>query len=413
MARRRQARGGRLDGDDRPATSHGPVVGTVPSAIGDPRGRRPVSLPSRRRSGRCRLPDGLRPPPARLGGRQVPRRRSVAVRLVLRTGIPLDYDPPLTFALRERPEPAAHLGDRDGVLRRRTRRGDDLRAARRRRAVHAAQRGDRVRARDGLRAGARDVLVHVRLLERALVPLVVASQTIPIIAIAPIIVFGLKADWFGVAIVSTLPDVLPGHDRGDPRAALVDPRALELMRSYAASRGAILRSCASRPPAVPVHGLQDRGPAASSARSSASCRRHPGRPGAPDHHGHAVLLAERREPVGRDRGRRRSSGSASTCCVVAVERVRPAPRASPGWSGRMTAEPATGEPTAPARSSRSRASPRSSTPAARAPAGVEALRRHRPVDRGRRVRLADRAVGLRQVDAPAHRRRPHAPTTGR
>ena len=36
-----------------------------------------------------------------------------------------------------------------------------------------------------------------------LVPIIVASQTIPIIAIAPVIVIGLKAGWFGVAIVAT------------------------------------------------------------------------------------------------------------------------------------------------------------------------------------------------------------------
>ena len=47
------------------------------------------------------------------------------------------------------------------------------------------------------------LLVHVRMLERSLVPIIVASQTIPIIAIAPLIVIGLKADWFGVAIVAT------------------------------------------------------------------------------------------------------------------------------------------------------------------------------------------------------------------
>ena len=48
-------------------------------------------------------------------------------------------------------------------------------------------------------------LVHVRALERAVVPIIVASQTIPIIAIAPLIVIGLKADWFGVAVWSGHP----------------------------------------------------------------------------------------------------------------------------------------------------------------------------------------------------------------
>ncbi len=74
-----------------------------------------------------------------------------------------------------------------------------------------------------------------------LVPLIVASQTIPIIAIAPLIVIGLKADWFGVAIVSTYLTFFPVTIAALRGLRAYDPRALELMRSYAASRGAILR----------------------------------------------------------------------------------------------------------------------------------------------------------------------------
>jgi NitT/TauT family transport system permease protein len=94
------------------------------------------------------------------------------------------------------------------------------------------------------------VLVHVRLLERSLVPIIVASQTIPIIAIAPLIVIGLKADWFGVAIVATYLTFFPVTIAALRGLRALDPRALELMRSYAASRGAILRKLrlpASRP----------------------------------------------------------------------------------------------------------------------------------------------------------------------
>jgi NitT/TauT family transport system permease protein len=47
------------------------------------------------------------------------------------------------------------------------------------------------------------LLAHVRLLERALVPYVVMSQTIPIIAIAPVIVIGLHAGEFSVALVAS------------------------------------------------------------------------------------------------------------------------------------------------------------------------------------------------------------------
>jgi NitT/TauT family transport system permease protein len=84
-------------------------------------------------------------------------------------------------------------------------------------------------------------LVHVRVLERALVPLIVASQTIPIIAIAPLIVIGLRADWFGVAIVSTYLTFFPVTIAALRGLRAYDPRALELMRSYAASRWAVLR----------------------------------------------------------------------------------------------------------------------------------------------------------------------------
>src|SRR4051812_49212669 len=44
--------------------------------------------------------------------------------------------------------------------------------------------------------------VHSRLAERAFVPYVVASQTVPILAISPLIVVATKAGWLSVAIVS-------------------------------------------------------------------------------------------------------------------------------------------------------------------------------------------------------------------
>ena len=94
------------------------------------------------------------------------------------------------------------------------------------------------------------LLVHVRMLERSLVPIIVASQTIPIFAIAPLIVIGLKADWFGVAIVATYLTFFPVTIAALRGLRAYDPRALELMRSYAASRGDVLRKLrlpASRP----------------------------------------------------------------------------------------------------------------------------------------------------------------------
>jgi NitT/TauT family transport system permease protein len=84
------------------------------------------------------------------------------------------------------------------------------------------------------------VLVHVRVLERALVPLVVASQTIPIVALAPIIVVGLQADWFGIAIVASYLTFFPVTIAAIRGMRAADPRAFELLRSYAADRRSVL-----------------------------------------------------------------------------------------------------------------------------------------------------------------------------
>jgi NitT/TauT family transport system permease protein len=84
------------------------------------------------------------------------------------------------------------------------------------------------------------VLVHVRILERALVPLVVASQTIPIVALAPIIVVGLQAEWFGIAIVASYLTFFPVTIAAIRGLRAADPRAFELLRSYAAGRQNVL-----------------------------------------------------------------------------------------------------------------------------------------------------------------------------
>src|SRR3954451_6016753 len=83
-------------------------------------------------------------------------------------------------------------------------------------------------------------LVHVRVLERALVPLVVASQTIPIVALQPIIVVGLQAGWFGTAIVASYLTFFPVTVAAIRGMRAADPRAFELLRSYAAGRREIL-----------------------------------------------------------------------------------------------------------------------------------------------------------------------------
>jgi NitT/TauT family transport system permease protein len=85
------------------------------------------------------------------------------------------------------------------------------------------------------------VFVHSRLLERALVPYVIASQTVPIIALAPMVVLWVGRDWPSVAIISAYLTFFPVTIAGIRGLSSPDPRALELMRSYAANRWTVLR----------------------------------------------------------------------------------------------------------------------------------------------------------------------------
>jgi NitT/TauT family transport system permease protein len=84
------------------------------------------------------------------------------------------------------------------------------------------------------------LFVHSRLLERALVPYVVASQTIPIIALAPIVVIFLRAGWLSVAIIAAYLTFFPVTVAAARGLRAADPRAFELMRSYAATRRQVL-----------------------------------------------------------------------------------------------------------------------------------------------------------------------------
>jgi NitT/TauT family transport system permease protein len=84
------------------------------------------------------------------------------------------------------------------------------------------------------------VFVHSRLLERALVPYVIASQTVPIIALAPMIVFAFGANVTSVVIITTYLTFFPVTIAMIRGLRSFDPRAMELMRSYAASRGRVI-----------------------------------------------------------------------------------------------------------------------------------------------------------------------------
>ena len=88
------------------------------------------------------------------------------------------------------------------------------------------------------------VLVHSRLLERGFLPYIVASQTVPILAIAPMVVIGLGSKgvegWKAVAILAAYLTFFPVAINALRGLQSADPRAVELMHSYAASRWRIL-----------------------------------------------------------------------------------------------------------------------------------------------------------------------------
>jgi NitT/TauT family transport system permease protein len=83
------------------------------------------------------------------------------------------------------------------------------------------------------------ILAHSRLLQRGFLPYIVASQTIPILAIAPMVVVWLGGrgapEWFSVSVISAYLTFFPVTINTLRGLTSADPRALELMRSYAAS----------------------------------------------------------------------------------------------------------------------------------------------------------------------------------
>ena len=84
------------------------------------------------------------------------------------------------------------------------------------------------------------LFVHSRLAERAFVPYVVASQTVPILAIAPLVVVAIKADWLSVMAVAMYLTFFPVTIASMRGLRAFDPRSLELFRSYAATRRQVL-----------------------------------------------------------------------------------------------------------------------------------------------------------------------------
>lgn len=81
---------------------------------------------------------------------------------------------------------------------------------------------------------------HSPLMERALLPYVVASQTVPILAIAPMVVIWLGASFMSVAVIATYITFFPVTINTLRGLQSPDPTQLELMKSYAANQWAIL-----------------------------------------------------------------------------------------------------------------------------------------------------------------------------
>jgi len=91
------------------------------------------------------------------------------------------------------------------------------------------------------------VLHHSRLLQRGVLPYIVASQTIPILAIAPMVVVWVNpklpdplAGWGAVSVISAYLTFFPVAINTLRGLQSADPRAVELLRSYAATRWKIL-----------------------------------------------------------------------------------------------------------------------------------------------------------------------------
>jgi NitT/TauT family transport system permease protein len=91
------------------------------------------------------------------------------------------------------------------------------------------------------------VLAHSTLLQRGFLPYIVASQTIPILAVAPMVVVWVNPklpegfrDWGAVSLIAAFLTFFPVTINTLRGLKSADPRALELMRSYASSTWSVL-----------------------------------------------------------------------------------------------------------------------------------------------------------------------------
>jgi NitT/TauT family transport system permease protein len=88
------------------------------------------------------------------------------------------------------------------------------------------------------------LLAHSVILRRGLLPYIVVSQTVPILAIAPMVVVGLGTKgvtpWVSVAVIAAYLTFFPVAMNTLRGLLSPKPRDLELMRSYAAGRNDVL-----------------------------------------------------------------------------------------------------------------------------------------------------------------------------
>ena len=314
-------------------------------------------------------------------------------------GVDFFHDPPFRLALRDRPEPAPLVGHRrrargpgptqPGVSLLQFLLGASFYTWR------EAALGFLVGTLLGLLLAT--LFVHFGLLERAFVPYVVASQTIPIVALAPMIVFAFGPSVTSVVVIATYLTFFPVTIAMIRGLRSPDPRALELMRSYAASKWQIYRHV--RLPASMPYLFTALKIAATASIVGAIIGEGPG--GIPDGLGRAIINFNQQYITGPEKlwaAILVSSllGIAFFLIIRVAERyaLRNRPTGGPG----MTDQPGAAVV---------RISGVDKLFGAEGGGDHDRPAGHQPRHPARGVPVADRPLGLRQVDPVAHHRGPH------
>jgi NitT/TauT family transport system permease protein len=157
---------------------------------------------------------------------------------VLGSGVDYLHDPPF-YLLQASDRQLPHLWDIAAALAEPFQRGSDISLAQflvesALFTLRQAVAGFALGAAIGIALAS--VFVHSGLAERAFMPYVVASQTVPVVALAPLIVIAFGFGIVSVVVVATYLTFFPVTIAQLRGLRSPDPRALELMRSYGASR---------------------------------------------------------------------------------------------------------------------------------------------------------------------------------